>query len=267
VNLSFNLAEGVSIGEAVDRVTYAAQEVLPDSVAFSFQGTARAFQSSVSGLGVLLLMAVLVIYIVLGILYESFIHPITILSGLPSAGFGALFALWLFHYGAQNGYISQQLDMELSLYGFVGVIMLIGIVKKNAIMMIDFAIDAQRNEGKSPAEAIYQGCIVRFRPIMMTTAAALMGILPIAIGGGMGSDARRPLGVAVAGGLIFSQVVTLYLTPVLYIYMEQFRGLVGRLLPGRRTESQEPIPSAHGPVGGGGPVQSPMARSSDLSHD
>jgi HAE1 family hydrophobic/amphiphilic exporter-1 len=261
VNLSFNLAEGASIGDAVDRVTRAAQEVLPDSVAFSFQGTAQAFQSSVAGLGVLLLMAVLVIYIVLGILYESFIHPITILSGLPSAAFGALLALWLFHYGAQHGYISRQLDMELNLYGFVGVIMLIGIVKKNAIMMIDFAIDAQRNDGKSPTEAIYQGCIVRFRPIMMTTAAALMGILPIAIGQGAGSNSRRPLGVAVAGGLVFSQIVTLYLTPVLYIYMEQFHGFVGRMLPGRRHRTQEPAPT-HSSVAGGGPVQSPIARSS-----
>jgi len=267
VTLSFNLAPGGSIGEAVGVVTRAAEEVLPDSVAYSFQGTAAAFQSSVAGLGMLLLMAVLVIYIVLGILYESFIHPITILSGLPSAGFGALLALWLFHTAAQNGYISRQLDMELNLYGFVGVIMLIGIVKKNAIMMIDFALDAQRNEGKDPAEAIYQGCVVRFRPIMMTTAAALMGILPIAIGHGAGGASRRPLGVAVAGGLIFSQMVTLYLTPVLYIYMEQLRGVVGRLLPGRRRASQDPAPTSHGPVAGGGPVQSPIARSasSELS--
>jgi hydrophobic/amphiphilic exporter-1 (mainly G- bacteria), HAE1 family len=266
VTLSFNLAPGGSIGEAVSAVTRAAQEVLPDSVAFSFQGTAAAFQSSIAGLGLLLLMAVLVIYVVLGVLYESFIHPITILSGLPSAGFGALLALWLFHTAAQRGYISPQLDMELNLYGFVGVIMLIGIVKKNAIMMIDFAIDAQRNDGKDPAEAIYQGCVVRFRPIMMTTAAAFMGILPIAIGHGAGSASRRPLGVAVVGGLIFSQVVTLYLTPVLYIYMEKFRGLVGRLLPGRRRATQEPVPASHGPVAGGGPVQSPIARSgSDLS--
>jgi HAE1 family hydrophobic/amphiphilic exporter-1 len=269
VNLSFNVPAGGSIGEAVDAVTHAAEEVLPDSVAYSFQGTARAFQSSIAGLGMLLLMAVLVIYIVLGILYESFIHPITILSGLPSAGFGALLALWLFHTAAQKGYISRQLDMELNLYGFVGVIMLIGIVKKNAIMMIDFALDAQRNEGKDPAEAIYQGCIVRFRPIVMTTAAALMGILPIAIGHGAGGDSRRPLGVAVVGGLIFSQIVTLYLTPVLYIYMEKFRSAVGRRLPGRRRATHEPAhaPVTHGPVAGGGPVQSPMARSTSEPSD
>jgi HAE1 family hydrophobic/amphiphilic exporter-1 len=248
VTLSFNLAAGGSIGAAVEAVTHTAEEVLPDSVAYSFQGTARAFQSSLAGLGLLLLMAVLVIYIVLGILYESFIHPLTILSGLPSAAFGALLALWLFHTAAQNGWISRQLDMELNLYGFVGVIMLIGIVKKNAIMMIDFALDAQRNDGKDPAEAIYQGCLVRFRPIMMTTAAALMGILPIAIGHGAGAASRRPLGVAVAGGLVFSQVVTLYLTPVMYIYMERLRGWVARLLSSRRRPSQEPAPTSHGPV-------------------
>jgi hydrophobic/amphiphilic exporter-1 (mainly G- bacteria), HAE1 family len=264
VNLSFNLAEGASIGDAVDRISHLAQEVLPDSVVFSFQGTAAAFQSSIAGLGLLLLMAVLVIYIVLGILYESFIHPITILSGLPSAGFGALLSLWVLHAAAQKGYVPRQLDMELNLYAFVGVIMLIGIVKKNAIMMIDFALEAQRNEGKDPAEAIYQGCVVRFRPIMMTTAAALMGILPIAVAQGAGSAARRPLGVAVVGGLLFSQVVTLYLTPVLYIYMEKFRTQFGRLFLGRRRSHPEPAPSSHGPVAGGGPVQSPIARSSQL---
>jgi HAE1 family hydrophobic/amphiphilic exporter-1 len=268
VTLSFNLAQGISIGEAVEVVSRTAETVLPDSVVYSFQGTAQAFQSSLAGLGLLLVMAVLVIYIVLGILYESFIHPITILSGLPSAGFGALLALWIFHVSAQNGWISRELDMELNLYGFVGVIMLIGIVKKNAIMMIDFALEAQRNEGKDPAEAIYQGCIVRFRPIMMTTAAALMGILPIAIGHGAGGASRRPLGVAVAGGLIFSQVVTLYLTPVLYIYMERLRAMFGRILPSRRRQvPQEPAPSSHGPVGGGGPVQSPLARSSSDPND
>ena len=200
-------------------------------------------------------------------MYESFIHPITILSGLPSAGFGALLALYLFHIGAQKGYISRQYDMELNLYGFVGVIMLIGIVKKNAIMMIDFALECQRTQGKDPAEAIFQGCVVRFRPIMMTTAAALMGTLPIAVAQGAGSAARRPLGVAVVGGLLFSQVVTLYLTPVMYVYMEKFRMAVGRLLPKRRHAHQEPAPASHGPVAGGGPVGSPIARSSsDPSH-
>jgi HAE1 family hydrophobic/amphiphilic exporter-1 len=171
-------------------------------------------------------MAILVIYIVLGVLYESFIHPITILSGLPSAGFGALVTLMLFH-------------KELNLFGFVGIIMLIGIVKKNAIMMIDFALEAQRTHGKPAAEAIYEGCLVRFRPIMMTTMAALMGTLPIALGFGAGGDSRQPLGLAVVGGLLFSQVVTLYLTPVFYIYMEKLQGFTGRLFGRRARKTAE----------------------------
>jgi HAE1 family hydrophobic/amphiphilic exporter-1 len=168
-------------------------------------------------------MSILVIYLVLGILYESFIHPITILSGLPSAGFGALLSLYIFHMAATKGWISPLLDMSLDIYGFVGVIMLIGIVKKNAIMMIDFALEAQRNYNKSPMDAIYEGCLVRFRPIMMTTMAALMGTLPIALGFGAGAESRRALGVSVVGGLFFSQIVTLFLTPVVYIYLERAR--------------------------------------------
>jgi HAE1 family hydrophobic/amphiphilic exporter-1 len=223
VNLSFNLKPGVALGDAVTAVRTAADRTLPDTINTSFQGTAQAFESSLKGLGILLIMAMLVIYIVLGILYESFIHPLTILSGLPSAGLGALITLMLFH-------------SDLNLYAFVGIIMLIGIVKKNAIMMIDFAISAERRRGTGPAEAIYQGCLIRFRPIMMTTMAALMGTLPIAIGFGAGSEARRPLGLAVVGGLVVSQLITLYITPVYYIYLDSFQHWLGRLFGRRRKE-------------------------------
>jgi len=215
VTLSFNLAPGVSLGDALTAVNQLARATLPPTITTSFQGTAQAFQSSEKGLWLLLAMTVLIIYIVLGILYESFIHPLTILSGLPSAGFGALLTLLIFHY-------------DLSLYAFVGVIMLVGIVKKNAIMMIDFALESERREGKKPEEAITLGCLIRFRPIMMTTMAALMGTLPIALGFGAGAESRRPLGLAVVGGLLFSQLITLYLTPVVYIYLDRFQDKISQ---------------------------------------
>src|SRR5207247_3546675 len=197
----------------------------------------HAMQFSYSELGMLVIMSILVIYLVLVILYDSFVHPITILSGLPSAGFGALLSLYLFHMAAVKGWVSPLLDMNLDIYGFVGVIMLIGIVKKNAIMMIDFAIEAQRTEGQTPAEAIYHGCLTRFRPIMMTTMAALMGTLPIALGLGAGAESRRALGVSVVGGLFFSQIVTLFLTPVVYLHMKKAR-LWTRALFARRHPSE-----------------------------
>jgi HAE1 family hydrophobic/amphiphilic exporter-1 len=222
VTISFNLKPGVALGTALAAVNREAAQILPSTITSTLQGTAQAYESSFRGLGLLLLMAILVIYIVLGILYESFIHPITILSGLPSAGVGALATLMIF-------------KTELSLYAFVGVIMLVGLVKKNAIMMIDFALDAQRDQGKTAAEAIYQGALIRFRPIMMTTMAALMGTLPIALGFGAGAESRRPLGLAVVGGLIFSQTLTLFITPIYYVYLDRL-GPGLRKLFGRKKE-------------------------------
>ena len=213
--ISFNLADGAALGDANQAIDTVIRDIIPDSIATSFQGASQVFQSSLPSLGWLLAIAVLVIYLILGILYEDFLHPITILSGLPSAGFGALLTLMFFH-------------VELNVYSFIGMILLVGIVKKNGIMMIDFAIEAQRNAAIKPAEAIYQACLIRFRPIMMTTMAALMGTLPIALGVGAGSESRRPLGIAVVGGLLFSQVLTLYLTPVFYIYMESWRAKIGQ---------------------------------------
>ncbi len=207
VTISFNLARGVGLGQAVGEVQSLAQSMLPMSINTSFQGTAQEFQQSLTGMGVLLIVTVVVIYIVLGILYESYIHPITILTGLPAAAFGGLVTLSLFH-------------MQLDIYGFVGLILLIGIVKKNAIMMVDFALEYERKGNHTASESAYEGSMIRFRPIMMTTASAIIGTLPIAIGFGADADARRPLGLCIVGGLLFAQFVTLYLTPVFYTYMD-----------------------------------------------
>src|SRR5437899_610579 len=215
VTMAFNLAPGIALGQAVDRIQALQRELkLPPTVDGAFMGTAQAFQASLSSTPLLVAAAILVVYIVLGVLYESYIHPITILSALPSAGVGALLALMLLHY-------------ELSVIAIVGVILLIGIVKKNAIMMIDFALQAERLEGKSPREAIHQACLIRFRPIMMTTFAALFGAMPIAFGQGAGSELRQPLGIAIVGGLLVSQWLTLYTTPVVYLYLDRLSHWLG----------------------------------------
>jgi len=223
--LSFNLRPGVALSDAVEAIREASDRIgMPSTIHGSFAGTAKVFQSTLSDQPMLILAALVAVYVVLGILYESYAHPLTILSTLPSAGVGALLALYL-------------LNIEFSIMALIGVILLIGIVKKNAIMMIDFALDAERKEGLSAREAIYKACLLRFRPIMMTTMAALFGAVPLAIGFGEGSELRQPLGVAIVGGLILSQMLTLYTTPVLYIYIDRFGHWVGRLRTGRRRNA------------------------------
>jgi multidrug efflux pump subunit AcrB len=228
ITISFNLAPGASLGPAVEHVEQARYALgVPNTVHATFQGTAQAFQDSLSNQPILILTALAAVYIVLGILYESYIHPITILSTIPSAGIGALLALQIAH-------------MDLSIIALIGIILLIGIVKKNAILMIDFAVQVEREEEKPPDQAIYKACLLRFRPIMMTTMAALFGALPLALGTGVGSELRRPLGIAIVGGLILSQMLTLFTTPVVYIYMDRLQSFLRRYLLRRPVPSHAP---------------------------
>jgi HAE1 family hydrophobic/amphiphilic exporter-1 len=230
VTLGFDIKPGVSLGQAVHEVEDLAARTLAPTITTGFQGTAKVFRESLQNMTLLLILATAVVYIVLGVLYESYIHPLTILSGLPSAGFGALLTLYIFKY-------------DLNIYGYVGLIMLIGLVKKNAIMQIDVALDCERNKGMSPVDAVYEGCIVRFRPIMMTTMAALFSALPIALGRGAGGEARASLGMSVVGGLIFSQLITLYLTPVVYTYLE---GIVSWARSRKKGPALTPAPAPAG---------------------
>jgi multidrug efflux pump len=230
--ISFNLAPGASLGEAVNDIKKVQAEIgMPASIQTAFQGTAAAFQNSLAGEGFLILAALVTVYIVLGVLYESYIHPVTILSTLPSAGVGALLALML----CRN---------DFSVIALIGVILLIGIVKKNAIMMIDFAMEAERKEHKPPLEAIYQACLLRFRPIMMTTMAALLGGIPLALGTGVGSELRRPMGISIVGGLLLSQLLTLYTTPVIYLWFDRLARRFGQSAAGVELEPESPAEGA-----------------------
>jgi multidrug efflux pump len=230
--ISFNLPQGQSLGDAVTAINNAEQEIgMPQSVHTSFQGTAAAFQNSLANEPLLILAAIIVVYIVLGVLYESYIHPLTILSTLPSAGVGAILALYICHE-------------DFNVISLIGLILLIGIVKKNAIMMIDFALEAEREGGKRPTEAIYEACLLRFRPIMMTTMAALFGGLPLALGNGVGSELRRPLGITIVGGLILSQLLTLYTTPVVYLFFDR----LAQRLTHRRSSKNRPAAALPAPV-------------------
>jgi len=228
--VSFNLAPGKSLGDAVNAVNRVERDIqMPTAINASFQGTAAAFQTSLANEPLLILAALVTVYIVLGVLYESYIHPITIISSLPSAGVGAILALLVTH-------------TEFSVIALIGIILLIGIVQKNAIMMIDFALQAERNEGKTAEEAIFQACLLRFRPIMMTTMAALLGGLPLALGGGVGAELRKPLGITIVGGLLVSQLLTLYTTPVIYLYFDKLaQGMKPRVVAAPTVDHRQPV--------------------------